>query len=382
MSNTKSSQNDNPLKPMIDDPLVREAALALFKGDRERVEKLLLGADKARIPQSGLELWLLAHAVEDVEDEDTPEDSGKEDKKKAGKPDKNKAKREKLLRKQPDGRIDTIPSVKTESESAKYLVQVIEKRGAATYSTMANDILARRGRIEQMMKDPPGWQKWLIVRQRTIKVLSAVLGGAMAGLLFVLVIVFPPPDPAMVALATAAALEAQATGTQAAILALTPTVTPSVTPLMGPITSGLNRGISVTIRNCGVGEHLQVIQNNRPAATPVRGNYSYFFIEYNATCRDSSDNVCSINNDLDFVLQLDNNSSVPDVGLRVGGELSPDFLANNQTETGWVVFNIPSGRSAKSLLLVDAGARSGVGGTPTPTPVPLGIPLPCTMTAP
>jgi hypothetical protein len=357
MPKTPPSADDDPLKPLIEDPVVREAAHALFKGDRERVEMLLNGKDRRRRPDTPIEKWLLAHAVEKDQ------------------PDTNTAY-------QHTGNIDdeAIPPIDSETRSAKLLNEVKHARGAQAYQRMAADILKRRAEIAKLMKEPPGWQGWLIRRRRNIIRFSAILAGFAVGILMFALVIAPPPDPAIAALATSSALEAQAAGTRAAILALTPTVTPSVTPFSGVVQSGMNQGISLTIVNCGFGDILEVIQGSRPVPTPIVGaNFSYFFIQYSATCRDTTDNVCSINNDLDFALRLNNSSFVPDTGLRVAGENSPDFLANGQTELGWLAFNVPRGVAPQSLLLIRPSS-GGFGGTPTPTPVPVGMPLPCAVT--
>jgi|GEM_PF-5030276 len=358
----KSQPTDHDaLTLLLKDPIVRQATRALFKGDRERVElllrdrveTLLRGMDRSLKMDEAMLVWLMAHAVES-------------------------SKKDTDLNEKPTGDLKTFEE---KEERSTQLLRLVGKSNAQIYQSMAKDMLRRYDDIDRRMQEPPGWQGWFIRNKRRLIRISAALTVITILLLLGLWWLSPPaPDPQLIALSTAAAIEAQATGTQAAILALTPTVTPSVTPLVANLTSGLNEGVALTILNCGYGDRLDVVQGSNLIATPIAGaGYSYFFIQYSATCRDALDNVCSVSGDLDFSLRLSNGSSVPDTGLRVAGESNPDFLANGQNGIGWMAFNIPKGAFPQSLLMASGNTSGGFSGTPTPTPVPVGMPLPCAV---
>jgi len=356
-----SATDHDALTLLLKDPMIRQATRALFKGDRERVENLLrervdslLREKKERKEplkmDEAMVVWLLAHAVEsNQKDTDLPEAH--------------------------TGDIDK-PAKKDDRSTE--LLRLVGKSNAQIYQNMANDILKRNAEIDRMMLEPPGWQGWFIRRKRGLIRGIVALGVSSVLLLLGLWLFGPPPvDPLVVARATAAVTETQMAGTQAAILALTPTVTPPVTPMVGVRTSGSNKGIGLIIDNCGYSDVLDVVQGSSPVARPAPGaGYSYFFLNYSATCGDSTDNVCSMSQDLVLSLRLSNNSSVPDVGFRVAGQVNSDFLVNGQSGTGWLVFNIIKNEVPMALQLASADT-SGFSGTATPAPVSIDIPLPC-----
>jgi hypothetical protein len=117
------------------DPVIEQATLALYEGNRAAVLELL--CDRA---SSGLEFWLLACAVE-------------------------------------------------ENDERLQLLKRVHAIGQQPYADMAADILRREARFAATLAEGPAWQRWLVDHRAALLRLCIVIG-VLSMTLIVLALLF------------------------------------------------------------------------------------------------------------------------------------------------------------------------------------------------